>query len=215
LLRNDLHACYEGTLAAAAGHSGAALAGLWFAMKCQQCEKPATFHITELTGGQPQELHLCEGCAKQYLTTSDGGAPAVAPTLANVLAKQLKLGQAADELAKLDKRACPVCGITFFEFRNQGRLGCPHDYVCFEKELTPLIANIHGETKHAGKRPRGQSSGTDEQSELIKLRRDMDDAKQKEDYERAAKVRDQIRELEKKKRPQGENPPGGAGQGAA
>ena len=131
-------------------------------MKCQKCNEPATFHITELTGGQPQELHLCEGCAKTYLTTSDGDAPAVAPTLANVLAKQLKLGQAADELAKLDKRACPVCGITFFEFRNQGRLGCPHDYVCFEKELTPLIANIHGETKHAGKRPRGQSAGTDE-----------------------------------------------------
>ena len=182
----------------------------WFVMKCQQCEKPATFHITELTGGQPQELHLCEGCAKQYLMTSDGGAPAVAPTLANVLAKQLKLGQAADELAKLDKRACPVCGITFFEFRNQGRLGCPHDYVCFEKELTPLIANIHGETKHAGKQPRGRTAGTDEHTELIRLRREMDDAKQKEDYERAAKVRDQIRELEKKKRPSG-----GEGQGAA
>jgi protein arginine kinase activator len=185
-------------------------------MKCQQCEKPATFHITELTGGQPQELHLCEGCAKQYLTTSDGGAPAVAPTLANVLAKQLKLGQAAEELAKLDKRACPVCGITFFEFRNQGRLGCPHDYVAFEKELTPLIANIHGETKHAGKRPAGHAVGTDEHTEMIRLRREMDDAKQKEDYERAAQVRDQIRELEKKKRPRApEGPQGGEGQGAA
>src|SRR5262245_12258001 len=185
-------------------------------MKCQQCEKPATFHITELTGPQPQELHLCENCAKTYLLQNEGGPPAVAPTLANVLAKQLKLGQAAEELAKLDKRACPVCGITFFEFRNQGRLGCPHDYVCFEKELTPLIANIHGETKHAGKRPQGQSAGTDEHSELIRLRREMDDAKQKEDYERAAQVRDQIRELEKKKRPLGsEKPQGGEGQGAA
>jgi protein arginine kinase activator len=214
LLRNDLHACFERTekrrQATLVRHSR-----LRSAMKCQQCEKPATFHITELTSGQPQELHLCEGCAKQYLTTSDGGAPAVAPTLANVLAKQLKLGQAADELAKLDKRACPVCGITFFEFRNQGRLGCPHDYVCFEKELTPLIANIHGETKHAGKRPPGQSAGTDEHSELIRLRREMDNAKQKEDYERAAQVRDQIRELEKKKRPTSESSSGGEGPGAA
>ena len=50
-------------------------------------------------------------------------------------------------------RACPVCGITFYEFRNQGRLGCPHDYVFFEKELDPLIMNIHGETTHTGKRP--------------------------------------------------------------
>ena len=127
-------------------------------MKCQQCEKPATFHITELTGPQPQEVHLCEGCAKTYLLQNDGGPPAVAPTLANVLAKQLKLGQAAEELAKLDQRACPKCGITFYEFRNQGRLGCPHDYEYFERELTPLIMNIHGEAKHVGKHPRREAS---------------------------------------------------------
>jgi protein arginine kinase activator len=169
-------------------------------MKCQQCEKPATFHITELTGGQPQELHLCETCAKTYLTHGDSGSAPVAPTLANVLAKQLQIGKAAEELAKLDQRSCPVCGISFYEFRNQGRLGCPHDYVYFERELTPLIANIHGETQHIGKRPRGHEGGTDEQTELIRLRREMDEAKQKEHYERAAKIRDQIRELERQSR---------------
>jgi protein arginine kinase activator len=166
-------------------------------MKCQQCEKPATFHITELTGGQPQELHLCEHCAKNYLTQGEPGSATVAPTLANVLAKQLQIGKAAEELAKLDQRACPVCGITFYEFRNQGRLGCPHDYVYFERELTPLIANIHGETQHAGKHPRGREGGTDEHTELIRLRREMEEAKQKENYEKAAKIRDKIRELEK------------------
>jgi protein arginine kinase activator len=167
-------------------------------MKCQQCEKPATFHITELTGGQPQEIHLCETCAKTYLTHGEPGTGPVAPTLANVLAKQLQIGKAAEELAKLDQRACPVCGITFYEFRNQGRLGCPHDYVFFERELTPLVANIHGETQHVGKRPRGHAGGTDEQTELIRLRREMDEAKQKEHYERAAQIRDKIRELEKR-----------------
>src|SRR5262245_3303108 len=183
-------------------------------MKCQQCEKPATFHITELTGPEPQELHLCEGCAKTYLTQEGGGNVPVAPTLANVLAKQLQIGKAAEELAKLDQRACPVCGITFYEFRNQGRLGCPHDYVCFERELTPLIANIHGESRHVGKRPRGHEGGTDERTELIRLRRELFEATQKEHYERAATVRDQIRELEKQvkksKRPAHEE-----GQGAA
>jgi protein arginine kinase activator len=167
-------------------------------MKCQQCEKPATFHITELTGGQPQELHFCESCAKGYLTHGDAGSAPATPSLASALAKQLQIGKAAEELAKLDQRACPVCGITFFEFRNQGRLGCPHDYVFFEKELTPLVANIHGETRHVGKRPRGHEAGTDQQTELIRLRREMDEAKQKEHYERAAKIRDQIRELEQK-----------------
>jgi protein arginine kinase activator len=177
-------------------------------MKCQQCEKPATFHITELTGGQPVEVHLCETCAKKYLTHGEAGAAAVAPTIASVLAKQLQLGKAAEELAKLDQRACTVCGITFYEFRNQGRLGCPHDYVFFEKELTPLIVNIHGESQHVGKRPRGHEGGTDDQSELIRLRREMEEAKQKEDYERAAKIRDKIRELERR-------PASGSGQGGA
>ena len=33
--------------------------------------KPATFHITELTGDEPHELHLCEEHAREYLTHSD------------------------------------------------------------------------------------------------------------------------------------------------
>lgn len=166
-------------------------------MKCQRCERPATFHITELTGPEPVELHLCEVCVRSYLEQGEPGVLPVAPTVASVLAKQLQLGKAAEELAKLDQRACPVCGITFYEFRNQGRLGCPHDYVFFERELTPLIANIHGETHHLGKRPRGGELGTDQQTELIRLRREMEEAKQKEHYERAAQIRDQIRHLER------------------
>jgi len=71
-------------------------------MKCQLCEKPATFHITELTGQSPVEHHLCEICAKSYLADNDSSSPP-APTLAGVLAKQLKIGQAAEELARLDQ----------------------------------------------------------------------------------------------------------------
>ena len=164
-------------------------------MKCQQCEKPATFHITELTGPEPQEHHLCENCAKTYLSENENQAPPPA-TLASVLAKQLKLGHAAEELAKLDQRACPVCGITFYEFRNKGRLGCPHDYVFFERELTPLILNIHGETKHVGKHPRRGNHGTDDQTELIRLRREMKEAVEKEQYETASHLRDEIRRME-------------------
>src|SRR5688572_30949208 len=163
-------------------------------MKCQHCEKPATFHITELTGPAPVEHHLCEVCAKSYL--SDGDASPPEPSLANVLAKQLKLGQAAEELARLDQRACPVCGITFHEFRTKGRLGCPHDYTFFERELTPLILNIHGEPKHAGKRPRRGTVAADQQTERIRIRREMKEAIEKEDYERASKLRDRLKGLD-------------------
>lgn len=167
-------------------------------MKCQKCEKPATFHITELTGPKPVELHLCEEHAREYLTDSE---PEQTPgtSLAGALANQLTAGgvsQTAEELARLDQQACDICGITFFEFRNQGRLGCPHDYVCFQKELDPLILNIHGDLEHVGKRPKRSQGNTDRLTELIRLRRELKEAVSGENYERASELRDEIRQIE-------------------
>jgi protein arginine kinase activator len=172
-------------------------------MKCQHCDKPASFHITELTGSEPQgfqELHLCPDHAQQYLSPSEETEQPES-SLAGMLAKQLKVGQTAEELARLDQRACPVCGITFYEFRHQGRLGCPHDYDCFEQELEPLIASIHGETRHTGKHPRAGGMGTHRQTDLIRLRREMKEAVEKEQYEKASALRDQIRHIEQEPQP--------------
>ena len=165
-------------------------------MKCQQCEKSATFHITELTGNTPQELHLCEDCARTYLSHPETEEVEAPVSLANALSQQLKVGQTAEELARLDQQSCPVCGITFYEFRNQGRLGCPHDYSCFADELEPLIVNIHGETQHVGKRPKNLPSNVLSRTELIRLRREMKEAVEMEEYERASSLRDEIRAIE-------------------
>lgn len=163
-------------------------------MKCQHCEKPATFHITELTEpGGPQFLHLCEEHARSYLS-QESASPAA--SVAGVLAKQLKLGQTADELAKLDQTECPVCGITFFDFRHAGRLGCPYDYTAFEKDLVPLMINIHDAQEHRGKRPKRMTPSADKQAELIQLRREMEQAVEREEYERASEIRDRLKVLE-------------------
>jgi protein arginine kinase activator len=167
-------------------------------MKCQRCDRPATFHITELTGGKPQELHLCEEHAKEYLTqptAEPSGASGITVAIAQQFAQQLA-GQTAEELAKLDQQRCPVCGITFHEFRSQGRLGCPNDYVSFEAQLEPLILNIHGEKEHVGKTPKRAPRGSEKRTQLIRLRREMTDAVTDEDYERASKLRDEIRRIE-------------------
>jgi len=164
-------------------------------MKCQRCEKPATFHITELTGEEPQEIHLCTDHAQDYLAPDEEDTPPPA-SLAGALAQQLQVGQTAEDLARLDQQACPSCGITFYEFRHAGRLGCPHDYTCFEEELEPLIINIHGETEHKGKRPKRRLRTAGQQNELIRLRREMKDAVELEDYERASQLRDEIRRIE-------------------
>jgi len=161
-------------------------------MKCQKCDKPASFHITELTGGKPQELHLCEDHARQYLTESSA-EPTAGGGMVAALAQQIAIGQTAEELAHLDQQACPVCGITFFEFRS---LGCPHDYVCFQKQLEPLIVNIHGESEHVGKRPRRPAGGSEHRTQLIRLRREMQEAIDEERYERASQLRDEIQRIE-------------------
>jgi protein arginine kinase activator len=160
-------------------------------MKCTQegCKKAATLHITEILGeDQFEELHLCEECAQKYLYE---------PQHKTHGAKSSAI-QAAEEAEEpgVSNRECPVCGIKFVEFRNSGRLGCPHDYQEFREELTPLLENIHGETRHSGKSPRRLPQNKQTQAELVQLRKQLVQAVNREAYEDAARLRDQIKRLE-------------------
>ena len=163
-------------------------------MKCQKCNKSATFHITDLTGDGLLALHLCPDCAKQYLQPEAESSEA--PKITGVLSEQLKLEQTAEELQELDSRKCPICGISFFEFRQSGRLGCPHDYVFFGAELAPLLESVHGASGHTGKRPQHGAYDTESQTELIRLGSEMKLAVAEENYEKAQEIRDRIRSIE-------------------
>ena len=169
-------------------------------MKCQKCDKPATFHISELTGSEPKETHLCEEHAREYLNRSAihgdamGGLTAV---LSKGLPKQMSLNKAAEELRELDQQTCPICGISFHDFRSRGHLGCPHDYDFFNRQIDAFLLNIHGAHKHTGKVPVRRLGNVQGRMLLIKFRRDLDDAILYEDYERATKLRDKIKEIEK------------------
>ena len=162
-------------------------------MKCQYCEKPATFHITEITETSgSQVMHLCEEHARGFLQKEEANPVA---SIASALAKQLDLGQTKKDLEELDQKACPVCGISFLEFRNTGRLGCPFDYSHFAADLLPLMTNIHESVEHVGKRPR-RSAAADSQALMIQLRREMEEAVEREDYERASEIRDELKRME-------------------
>jgi protein arginine kinase activator len=166
--------------------------------KCGRCSKPAVLHITELRHGEVQALHLCESCAKDYLSQAPT-EPAEEPPLGVT-------SDSEDDQDEMDQRICPSCGISFKEFRAAGRLGCPHDYIAFEDQLLPLLENIHGETKHCGKIPKRAPDSSQQQFRLIKLRSELRAAVEEERYEDAARLRDEIRQAEPK--PAGEEPPG-------
>jgi protein arginine kinase activator len=162
-------------------------------MKCDNCNKTATVHLTEIKHGKKIEKHLCEQCAAQ-----NEGLPVKSHTPINELLTNFVMAHSG--LTKEVGHVCDNCGITWAEFRQGGLFGCANDYQVFEKDLTPLLQRAHeGATHHVGKVPtRRGGSGVPmkRQIDLTKLRKELAKAVEAEDYERAAKLRDQIRQAE-------------------
>ena len=82
-------------------------------------------------------------------------------------------------------------------------MGCAECYKTFYERLIPSIQRIHGNTKHCGKRPGGsmmQVSPKQElanpETELERKKRELREAVEAQNYERAAVHRDEIKEME-------------------
>ncbi|MBM3985234.1 MAG: hypothetical protein FJ296_06050 [Planctomycetes bacterium] len=158
--------------------------------RCDRCENPATVHLTEIKGGQKSERHLCEKCA----------ASLHVPTASKELAKLLKSFEPALALAtpgtSAPGLACPECGMTYAEFRQSGRFGCARDYEVFAEQVGKLLQKIHGGTRYAGKRPGGGAvRPPPSREDLLRARALLDEAVRAENYEEAARLRDQIRRM--------------------
>lgn len=161
---------------------------------CERCKKAqATFHLTNVDrSGAKSERHLCDRCA-----TEEGllQSPKVAADLDALMQSFIAGSKASGE--EVSQLVCDECGISYVEFRNQGLLGCPHDYEAFKEQLGRLIERTHGgSTAHVGKAPRSMGLQRKPTDDVRRLRRQLEDAVAAEDYERAAKLRDRIRELE-------------------
>ena len=183
-------------------------------MQCDLCnKKKATVHLTEIVDEQLTEMHLCEECARQKSVQMEQQFG-----LADLLAgltdfnKQLK-----DPLNKTAALKCSHCGLSYEDFRKLGRLGCGECYFSFKDQLETLLKKIHGSNHHLGKSPIKQVEKDPAQDISKKLlpttkkkedfKEDLEDLKKllqesirKEDFEKAAHLRDKIRELEKEKK---------------
>ncbi len=158
-------------------------------MLCCICKaKPATVHLTQIAGDKMQKVDLCEDCAKSK-GTSD-------PTfsLADML---LGLG-ASQEIEQAVGGAevkCPHCGFTQADFKKSGRLGCPACYQTFGEALEGLLKTMHKGTRHTGKAPEALRQSRDLSDRLKMLQRKLAKAIQDENFEEAATLRDEIKQM--------------------
>ncbi|HLF18237.1 MAG TPA: UvrB/UvrC motif-containing protein [Candidatus Omnitrophota bacterium] len=161
-------------------------------MKCDLCDKKATVHLTEIVDEQITEMHLCEDCAREKSVQMEQQFG-----LADLLAGLSDFGKHVKEVEKV-KLKCPNCGLTYDDFRKFGRLGCSQCYEAFKAHLSTLLKKIHGSNQHVGKTPSKMPTAEKKKIEdLQELKKQMVQAIQMEDFEKAARLRDKIRELEK------------------
>lgn len=168
-------------------------------MLCDICGKnPATVHLTEIVDDKMTELHLCEECAQKKGAQMESHFG-----LADLLAGLAEVGDQFSKTKKEVKIKCQRCGLTYEDFKKIGRLGCGECYNAFRDALLPLLKRIHGSTQHYGKSPRKVTKVSKAvrvtRNELQELKDKLQKAIQLEEFEEAARLRDRIRELEKKK----------------
>lgn len=167
-------------------------------MQCQSCKQnTATIHLTEINGGQRHEMHLCEACAQQQGLAIKNQIP-LNELLSTLLAVQAQHypGGGSDDMI-VDDAECPHCQMTLKRFRKELLLGCGADYEVFDKALRPIIGKSQaGNTTHRGKVPSKVPTDTKKHIDLLSLRKRLDAAVKAEDYETAAKLRDEINRLQ-------------------
>ena len=170
-------------------------------MICELCQKqPATVHITEIAAAasgskQVQQKHMCEGCARDLELP---GAPVVIAKIKPDIWKLLR--QSAQKARAEGSLVCPQCGLSLAEFRSKGRFGCPKDYEVFRAHIEPLLLRVHNAQKHQGRTP-SSDEGSRQRLQLSELRTRLEAAVREEAYENAARLRDEIQELESQQKP--------------
>ena len=154
--------------------------------KCDKCDRPATNHAVEISKGKKIEKHLCDAHASEQGLVLKQPQPAIDELLTKFVKTQANEPEQAVS-------ACDTCGLTFAQFRENSLLGCPACYEAFEDALCGLLERAHeGATHHVGKVPRRAGSGELRQQQALRMRKRLTKAIESEDYELAARLRDDI-----------------------
>lgn len=171
-------------------------------MTCEECKKrPATVHYTKIINDEKTEIHLCEKCAKEKGAelefNIDPGFPInnFLSGLMNV-DKSLDSGQMEKGVSSRETLQCEKCNLTYHQFSQISKLGCSSCYNIFSSELDPLLKRIHGKTSHTGKVPKRAGGNLRIKKQVKEKKEELQECIRKEEYEKAAKLRDEIKKLE-------------------
>ncbi len=171
-------------------------------MLCQKCGKnDAMIHFTKVVNGYVEEMHLCSLCAE---TNEEMALGLDMPFPFQKLFTGL-IGFSNENKKDIDNSyeverdglTCE-CGLTYKKLKEIGRFGCALCYETFKEELEPLIKGIHGHTKHEGKMPSRISETSFFEKTIETLQNELQDAIRIENFERAALLRDEIKDLRQK-----------------
>ncbi|OUM95100.1 MAG: hypothetical protein A9Z00_12260 [Thermobacillus sp. ZCTH02-B1] len=167
-------------------------------MLCQDCGKrPATLHFTKIVNGEKSEFHFCEACARERGELIPGTANgfSIHSLLSGLLDFDPPGGGAGHVSHPL---RCESCGLTYSQFSKVGRFGCSDCYRYFSGKLDGLLKRVHGNTVHVGKVPQRAGRMIRSRREIDRLKRELQERIAREDFESAARIRDRIRELERR-----------------
>jgi len=159
-------------------------------MTCDVCKSnDASVFLTQIVEGKMQKVNLCDSCAKAKGVDDPTGF-----ALADLL---LGLGAAQEiERGAGSAQRCLVCGFSQADFKKTGRLGCAQCYETFAEGLNSLLKAMHKGTHHTGKIPARIARLVERENALKTLQRDLQKAVADENYESAAQIRDQLRQME-------------------
>jgi len=165
---------------------------LWLAMKCEICGlRDAVIHIRQIQKDLVHELHICEECAQEkgLLHEEESELP-----ISNLLSGLI---EGKDAKGDADAReVCSHCGMKATDFRKRGKLGCAECFRAFERDVRAILSQMAARPRHTGKLPRAAFPRESSAPGGTVLRDELREAVDREDYEKAAALRDRIRELE-------------------
>ena len=183
-------------------------------MMCQNCGKrEANFHYTQIINGEKKEIRLCNQCAKE-MGIDDFEIPMAMDfsSLFGDFFHQYEDMNLLSDFLNPKELSCDTCHMTYEELLNGGQFGCANCYNTFRDKISPILQNLHGNNKHVGRigsvskekiqfeeKSKKEKEVSSKESKLEKCQKELKQAIKEERYEDAAKLRDEIKKLEKKK----------------